>query len=94
MQTKYDEIVQANQQLKSLVEAYEEKIDEMDERIEEAEAENAELTKLFEEEQKAHEATKADSEKQIRALKKRVQGIDEAGGNSKGVKQLEGSAAE
>lgn len=94
MQLKYDEIVQANQQIKSLVDAYEEKIDELDERVEELEAENAELQKLLDEEQKAHEATKSESEKTIRALKKRAQGIDEAGGNSKGAKQLEGTAAE
>jgi chromosome segregation ATPase len=94
MQAKYDEIVQANQQLKSLVEAYEEKIDELDEHVEELEAENAEMEKLLEEEQKAHEATKSESEKTIRALKKRVQAMDDAGGNAKGAKQLEGTAAE
>lgn len=73
MQARFDEVTQANQQLKSLIEALEEKVNELDEKAQELEAENTELEKLVDEEKEAHEKTKEESEKQIRALKKRLQ---------------------
>jgi peptidoglycan hydrolase CwlO-like protein len=92
LQSKYDETSQANQQLKSLIEALEEKVSELDARAEELEAENAEIEKLLDEERKAHEATKQDGEKQVRALKKRLQLA--AAGDKGALKEPAEAAAE
>lgn len=80
MQEMHDEIVQTNVQLTSLIQAYEEKIDEMDSRIEELEAETTELEQLLTEEREGHEETRATAEREQRKLRKRLQlAIDELG---------------
>ncbi|MHC4392235.1 MAG: FHA domain-containing protein [Planctomycetota bacterium] len=73
MQMRFEEAEQTNQQLQSLVEAYEEKIDELDLRTEEMEAENEELEQCLEEERAEHEATKQKADNEQRALRKRLQ---------------------
>ncbi|GIW72521.1 MAG: hypothetical protein KatS3mg102_2063 [Planctomycetota bacterium] len=94
MQYKYDEIVQANQQLHSLVQAYEEKIDELDTRLNELEAENAELEQLLKEEREAHERTRAEAEREQRKLRKRLELAMGEGGRTGEPSALEGAAAE
>lgn len=77
LQKEAERLEQSNAELRTLVEAYEEKIDELDERVEELEGEGEATEKLLAEVREELQKTKTERETMVKTLRQKVKRLEE-----------------